>query len=158
MTPDPQAHSNRDPLTGERGAHPVATGLGASGGALAGAAFGAIGGPFGAAAGAVAGAIAGGLAGSLAGEVVNPSIEEGYWREHYKREPYYNNEAHDFSDYGPAYRMGIEARSRRTDSFDLLEPYLQARWEEVKGSSRLSWEHARQASRAAWERLGRYAD
>lgn len=156
MASEQHDHSNRDPLTGQSGAHPVATGLGAGGGALAGAAFGAIGGPFGAAAGAVAGAIAGGLAGSLAGEVVNPSIEENYWRENFRREPYYRSE-HDFSDYGPAYRLGIEARSRRAESFEVIEPYLQAHWEAMKGSSRLSWEHARDAARAAWERLGRYA-
>lgn len=150
-------HLNRDPLTGQPGAHPIGTGLGAGGGALAGATFGAMGGPFGAAAGAVAGAIAGGLAGSFAGEVVNPSIEEAYWRDNYQREPYYDNK-HDFTDYGPAYRAGIEARSRRVESFEAVEPELQARWESIKGQSRLSWEHAKHASRAAWDRLGRYVD
>jgi hypothetical protein len=151
-------HLNRDPLTGEPGAHPIGTGLGAGGGAVAGAAFGAMGGPFGAVAGAVAGAIAGGLAGSIAGEAVNPSVEEEYWREHYVHEPYYNAD-HDYTDYGPAYRSGIDARARAgEDSFEAVEPHLQARWDTVKGSSRLTWEHARHASRAAWDRLDRYAD
>lgn len=147
-------HLHRDPLTGEPGAHPVGTGLGAAGGALAGAAFGAMGGPFGAAAGAIAGALAGGMAGSMAGEAANPSVEEAYWEDAYTREPYYNAD-HDYTDYGPAYRAGIDARSTAGDtSFEAVEPGLQAQWDSLKGSSRLSWDHARHASRAAWERMG----
>ena len=70
---------NLDPITDEHGAHPVGTGLGATGGALAGAATGAIGGPIGAAVGGVAGAVVGGLAGKVAGEAVNPTAgETGY--------------------------------------------------------------------------------
>ena len=38
---------NRDPITGAPGAHPVDTGLGATGGALAGAAAGSLAGPVG---------------------------------------------------------------------------------------------------------------
>lgn len=147
-------HLHRDPLTGEPGAHPVGTGLGAAGGALAGAAFGAMGGPIGAAAGAIAGALAGGMAGSVAGEAANPSVEESHWREAHTQEPYYQS-GYDFTDYGPAYRAGLEARGRSdADTFDAVEPELQARWDDLKGSSRLSWEHARHASRAAWDRVG----
>ncbi len=39
---------NADPITGEPGAHPVGTGLGAVGGAATGATVGALGGPVGA--------------------------------------------------------------------------------------------------------------
>ncbi|RYX98120.1 MAG: hypothetical protein EOO28_00880 [Comamonadaceae bacterium] len=151
-----QAEDNlhRDPITGEPGAHPVGTGLGAAGGAVAGAAFGAIGGPLGAAAGAVVGALAGGLAGSAAGEAVNPSAEEDYWRGAYVNEPYYDA-AHPYTydDYGPAYRAGIDARRNQEGDFAAVEPGLQARWDAVKGDSRLQWDHARHATRAAWDRL-----
>ena len=45
---------NRDPITGAPGAHPVGTGLGATGGALAGAAAGSLAGPVGTVVGLVA--------------------------------------------------------------------------------------------------------
>ncbi|MDO9405781.1 MAG: hypothetical protein Q7T87_17250 [Polaromonas sp.] len=154
MKTQPEDHLNRDPITGEPGAHPLGTGLGATGGAVAGAAFGAIGGPIGAAAGAVVGALAGGMAGSAAGEAINPSAEEDYWRGAYVNEPYYDA-AHNFDDYGPAYRAGIEARRQQSGEFDAIEPVLQQRWESMRGESRLGWEHARHASRAAWNRLDR---
>ena len=54
---------NLDPITDEPGAHPVGTGIGATGGAVAGAAAGLAGGPIGAALGGVVGAVVGGLAG-----------------------------------------------------------------------------------------------
>ena len=63
--------ANRDPISGEPGAHPVGTGVGAAaGGAAAGAAGGLVGGPIGAAAGAVVGGVVGGLAGKSIAEVV----------------------------------------------------------------------------------------
>lgn len=149
----PEDHLHRDPITGEPGAHPLGTGLGAAGGALAGAAFGAMGGPLGAAAGAIAGALAGGMAGSVAGEAANPSVEDSYWRDVYTQEPYYAD-GRDYTDYGPAYRAGIDAHaSGPAESFDAVEPELRARWDSLKGDSRLEWDHARHASRAAWERL-----
>lgn len=67
---------NADPITGEPGAHPVGTGVGAAGGAVAGAAVGAIGGPVGAIVGGAVGAVVGGLAGKGAAEAVNPTEEE----------------------------------------------------------------------------------
>ena len=71
---------NADPITGEPGAHPVGTGLGAVGGAATGATVGALGGPVGAVVGGAVGAVVGGLAGKGAAEVVNPTEEEAYWR------------------------------------------------------------------------------
>ena len=53
---------NADPITGEPGAHPVGTGLGAVGGAATGATVGALGGPVGAVVGGAVGAVVGGLA------------------------------------------------------------------------------------------------
>src|SRR5581483_2346954 len=88
-----EADCNRDPLSGEVGAHPVGTGVGAAAGGGAagvalgagaaalsatatGAAIGAAAGPIGAVAGAVAGSIAGGLIGKRVAESVHPTIPE----------------------------------------------------------------------------------
>src|SRR5437868_6392595 len=81
--------SNRDPITGAPGAHPVGTGLGAAaGGAATGAAIGSVAGPAGTAAGIVAGAVVGGLAGKGIAEKIDPTAEEAYWRENYRTRDY----------------------------------------------------------------------
>ena len=58
-----RADANRDPITGEPGAHPIGTGAGAAAGGATGATVGAIGGPVGAVIGGAVGAVVGGLAG-----------------------------------------------------------------------------------------------
>src|SRR4026209_2910603 len=89
---DPTPDSNRDPLTGEKGSHPIGVAAGGTGGAVAGAAIGgAVGGPIGAAVGAAVGAVAGGLAGKGLAEVLDPTVEDKYWREEYKNRPYYKS-------------------------------------------------------------------
>src|SRR4051794_28124040 len=104
--------ANRDPISGEPGAHPVGTGLGAAaGGAAAGAAGGAMAGPVGAAVGAVVGAVAGGLAGKEVAESIDPTVEDAYWRENYASRPYYD-QGMTYDDYGPAYRYGWESRGQ----------------------------------------------
>ena len=102
---------NRDPISGAPGAHPIGTGVGATGGAIAGAGIGAVGGPVGMAVGGAIGAVVGGLGGKAAGEAVNPTAEEAYWRENYSREPYYE-QGRTFDDYAPAYRLGLTGRTR----------------------------------------------
>ncbi|CAN5487748.1 hypothetical protein BH09PSE5_BH09PSE5_37720 [soil metagenome] len=73
QAPDVDAE-NRDPISGEPGAHPVGTGLGAAaGGMAAGAAVGTMAGPVGTAIGAAVGAIVGGLAGKGVAEKVDPT-------------------------------------------------------------------------------------
>ena len=143
---------NRDPITDEPGAHPVGTGIGATGGAVAGAAAGAIGGPLGVAVGGVVGAVVGGLAGKAAAEAINPTAEEDHWRENYTREPYYE-QGRSFDDYGPAYRYGVDSRTRHEGDWDSAEPRLASGWESNRGASSLDWDRARPASRAAWERV-----
>jgi len=81
--------ANRDPLTGEAGAHPVGTGIGAAaGGMAAGAAVGTVAGPVGTVVGAAVGAVLGGLAGKAVGEAFDPTREDAYWRDQHKREAY----------------------------------------------------------------------
>ena len=149
-TPD----ANRDPITGEPGAHPVGAGLGAvAGGAAAGAAGGAVAGPVGMAVGAVIGGVAGGLAGKGVAESIDPTAEDAYWRENHVSRPYYHAN-HTYDDYGPAYRYGWESRSRHPGKrFDDVESDLENGWDKVKAQSRLGWDHAKHATRDAWDRV-----
>ncbi|MGJ7512131.1 ferritin-like domain-containing protein [Variovorax sp. GT1P44] len=142
---------NRDPITGAPGAHPVGTGLGATGGALAGAAAGSLAGPIGTVVGLVAGAVAGGLGGKAAAESVNPTAEETYWRENFSKETYYDA-GRPYEDYAPAYEAGWSARGTRDTDFETAEPVLASEWESRRGASSLAWSDARPAAQAAWDR------
>ena len=83
---------NLDPITGEPGAHPVGTGLGALAcGAAAGAAVGTVVGPLGTAVGAAVGAIVGGMAGKAVAEAVDPTAEHAYWEAEHPRQPYHKD-------------------------------------------------------------------
>ena len=149
--------ANADPITGEPGAHPVGTGLGAAAAGAAGATIGAAGGPVGAAVGAVVGAIAGGLAGKGAAELIDPTAENAYWEKKYRDEPYYEA-GREYADYEPAYRTGYQSYATHGvwgRSFDEVEPDVRRSYESVKGKSDLGWEKAKLASRAAWDRIER---
>ena len=148
--------SNRDPITGAPGAHPVGVGVGAAaGGIAAGAAAGTLAaGPVGTAVGAAVGAVVGGLGGKAVAEHYDPTVEEQYWRSNFDREPYYRRGS-SFDDYAPAYRIGGEARGRYGDrSFDDVEDDLAREYRAARGESRLEWDDARDATRAAWMRVG----
>jgi hypothetical protein len=145
--------ANRDPITKEPGAHPMGTAAGSGAGAMAGAAIGSVAGPAGTLVGGAVGAVAGGLAGHGAAEKVNPTVEEGYWRDNYTTRPYINR-SYTYDDYSPAYRYGWETRPRYTGRrFDEVETDLSRNWETTKGKSRLKWEEAKHAVRDAWDRL-----
>ena len=146
--------ANRDPISGEPGAHPVGAGVGAAaGGAAAGAAGGMVGGPIGAAVGAVVGGVAGGLAGKGIAESFDPTIEDAYWRENYASRPYYDP-ATSYDVIRPAYRHGWESRSKYAGrSFDEVESDLRRDWEATKSEARLGWDKAKFATRDAWHRI-----
>jgi phage tail tape-measure protein len=146
--------ANRDPITGAPGAHPVGTGIGAAaGGAAAGAAAGTVAGPAGTLAGAAVGAVVGGLAGKAVAEKIDPTVEDAYWRDNYRSQPYYKSE-YGYDDYAPAYRTGYNARAQNPDrDFEDVESDMEASYNKTKGSSRLGWDRARLASRAAWDRV-----
>jgi hypothetical protein len=148
--------SNRDPLTGASGAHPAGVAAGAAGGAAAGAAVGSLVGPVGAAVGAAAGGLAGGLVGKGAAEVVNPTIEDAYWRENYYRAAYVDA-SRGYEYYQPAYRFGWESYSQFGErSFDKVDDQLAREWERRRGESPLDWQEARDAARDAWDRVARH--
>src|SRR5687768_6538499 len=147
---DPTPDANRDPITKEPGSHAIGTAGGAGAGAAAGAAIGSVAGPAGALVGGAIGAVVGGKAGHNVGEKVNPTVEEGYWRENYGSRPYVNK-TYSFDDYVPAYRTGWESRARYADRrFDEVESDLGRDWDRMKGKSRLKWEEAKAAARDAW--------
>ena len=151
---DERKDANRDPISGAPGSHPVGTGLGAAaGGVAAGAAAGSVAGPIGTAVGAAIGAVAGGLAGKGIAEMIDPTVEEAYWRETYSSRPYVNNGA-SFDDYGPAYMYGVENYPRYAGrSFDEVEPELGREWQRAKGKSSLTWDNAKHATRDSWQRM-----
>ncbi len=153
--------TNRDPITDAPGAHPIGTGIGAAiGGAAAamgtgaaiGAATGTVVGPVGTVIGAAVGAIVGGLAGKGVAEMIDPTVEETYWRENYTSRPYVDGASYD--DYGPAYKYGVSSYSKHAGrSFDEVENDLSRDWNSVRGNSRLDWNRAKPASRDAWDRV-----
>jgi hypothetical protein len=144
---------NRDPVTGEPGAHPVGTGVGAATGGTVGAVIGgAVGGPLGAMVGAAVGGVAGGLAGKGISESVNPTEEDAFWRDHYSTRPYASGRSYD--ELQPAYRYGWEARTRYEDrNWNDVESDLERDWTQRHGTSGLAWNDARHASRDAWDRI-----
>lgn len=156
-----EGSANLDPITDAPGAHPIGTGVGAAlGGAAAavatgavmGAATGTVVGPVGTVIGAAIGAVVGGLAGKGVAEVIDPTVEEAYWRENFTTRPYINGAS--FDDFGPAYGYGVDARTRYPgQSFDDVETNLARDWNTARGRSKLDWAGARVASRDAWDRL-----
>lgn len=152
---DPNPDANRDPLTGAPGSHPVGTAAGAVAGAVAaGAAAGTVAaGPLGTAVGAALGAIAGGLAGKGIAELIDPTVEDRYWKDNYSSRPYVPSGA-SYNDYGPAYRYGYETYPKyHGRMFDDVEPDLSRDWERFKGTSRLTWNEAKYATRDSFQRV-----
>jgi uncharacterized protein (TIGR02271 family) len=148
--------ANRDPISGETGAHPVGTGVGAAGAGAIGAAIGGVvGGPIGAVVGSVIGSVAGGLVGKGAAEAINPTQEEEYWETNYASRPYVEPDR-TYDDYKPAYRTGYEAYNRHADTdktYEEVEPELQSEYEKNYATSSLPWEKAKDATRDAWVKL-----
>jgi hypothetical protein len=150
--------SNRDPVTGAIGSHPVGTGVGAvaggvAGAATAGAVAGTAAGPVGTVVGAAVGAVIGGLAGKGVAELVDPTAEEAYWRENFNTRPYVPGHA-TFDDYGPAYRFGVDSYGRYDGgAFDDVESEMSRDWDRAKGTSALRWNEAKHAANDAWQRV-----
>lgn len=148
------ADANRDPITGQPGAHPVGTGIGAAAAGTIGTAIGAPAGPIGAAIGAVVGSVVGGLIGKGTAETFDPTVEDTYWRDNYKSRPYVKPD-YTYDDYQPAYRTGYEGFNRYNTTgknFNELEPDLQRDYETNYSTSRVGWNDARNAAQDAWDR------
>lgn len=144
--------ANRDPITGAPGSHPVGTGVGAAGGGAAGAAIGAVGGPVGALIGGTIGAIAGGAAGHAVGERMDPTYDDGTFRQHHRTAEWGGDEA-SYDRYQPAYQYGWTARRRTLGTnWDEWDGKMEQEWNAMPDRGDLSWEEARPAARSAWDR------
>jgi hypothetical protein len=115
--------------------------------------MGAAAGPVGIAAGAGIGAVVGALAGKGIAQAVNPTTEDAYWENEYKKRDYVEPNA-GYDNYGPAYRYGVDAYSRfEGRPFDQIEPQLGSDWNTARDKSTLEWDKARHATRDAYDRL-----
>lgn len=148
---------HRDPLSGEPGAHPIGTGVGATiGGVVAGAALGSVVGPAGTVIGMAIAATLGGLAGKGVAENIDPTAEDAYWQREYRNRPYVEPDA-TYDSYGPAYAYGVSAYSRYEGRhFESVEPELQQDWEAIRGGADLPWVRARPAVKDAWQRMSEF--
>ena len=135
--------------------HPVGIAAGGVVGAAAAAAVaGSVAGPVGAVAGAVVGAAIGALGGTAFAALVDPDLEDAYWREAHASDPARTREGLSYEqDYGPAYRYGVDVFSAHPDRhFNELEAQLSEGWARARGESRLDWEQARLPTLDAWQR------
>lgn len=143
--------TNADAISGEHGAHPLGVAAGAAAGAVVGAVMGGVGGPVGVMAGAAAGGLAGGIAGKGLGEVLNPSLEDEYWKENFVTRTYYIAKM-TYDHYRPAYRLGWESIARYPGrKWDEVENDLMRDW--LATEPKLEWSKAKPATRDAWERV-----
>ena len=153
VEPD-QNDANRDAISGEPGAHPVGTGVGAaSAGTVATVVGAVVGGPVGGVVGAVVGSVIGGLAGKSTAESINPTFEDNHWRENFSSRSYVDPSL-KYEDYQPAYRVGYEGYDHYANtghSYDDIEPKLKRDYEK-QDTTGMAWEKAKHAVRDAWER------
>ncbi|MEQ1757308.1 MAG: hypothetical protein ABL986_03245 [Vicinamibacterales bacterium] len=135
--------------------HPVAEGAGAAGGTVAGMAIGAaVGGPIGAVVGAAIGAVAGGAAGHGIAVAFDPKVEDAYWRDNYRSQPYVKP-TYGYDEYREAYLYGGQARARAAGTFDETSDDLERGWDTSKRDSRLAWDEAKDAIRDGWHHVER---
>jgi hypothetical protein len=86
---------------------------------------------------------------------VNPTEEERYWRENYKKRPYYQS-SRDYDHYGPAYQYGWESACRTEyceRRFEDVESDLAENWTRYRGAARTEWKDVRDATRDAFGRV-----
>lgn len=134
--------------------HVVGAGAGAVAGGATGAAIGAaVAGLIGLTVGAVAGGAIGAVLGDRAAEAADRREDLGHFEQIYREMPYFVD-GHDWSDYAPAYRYGLETyRTRGGQPFADAEAALEADWARARDASRLGWLHARSAVEHAWRSL-----
>lgn len=158
MSDEKDVHHNLDPISGEKGAHPLGTGIGAALGGAAGlagtVAAATVLGPAGVVVGAAVGAVAGGWVGKGAAEAVNPTEDDSSFRQALTSQPWFED-GDSWADYEPACRVGREGRSRFTSlRFEEVERDLEQDYMNGEGRFGIPWEKARHAARAAWDRAG----
>lgn len=99
-------------------------------------------------------AVSTGTGGLAAGEDLDPVAEGDYWRENFRRRPYYEARK-EYSDYEPSYRYGWERAGQseyRNRGFEEVELDLKRDWEASNSERLAAWEDARDPARDAFER------
>ena len=135
--------------------HILGAGSAALAGGAAGAALGAVmAGPAGLAVGAAAGGALGAVLGNQASEQADGNSDLGHFEQIYWKMPYYT-EGHDWHDYAPAYRYGLDSwQQNRGHALAEVESRLQGGWESAQRfGSRLEWRQARPAVEHAWQSM-----
>lgn len=104
--------------------------------------------------GAGIGAAAGAMSGKLIADLVDPQLEEAFWRKNWSDRKYIDGGFTYDQDWGPAYRYGVEAYRRYPgQDYEQIQPQLASGWGDARGNSRLEGEQARHASQDAWQRV-----
>lgn len=108
-----------------------------------------------------AGVIAGVFGPVEKNEIINPDVEDAFWREQHPVAPYAIGEPYE--DYESAYRAGYEAYAENPGkSFADAETDIRKKYESMKQYESmkplLPWKKARPAAQAAWSRIAARPD
>lgn len=98
-----------------------------------------------------------GTGGLAAGEDLDPVAEGDYWRENFRRSPYYDA-SRPYEHHEASYQLGWESGSgdgHEGRSFDEVESELEETWDARRNSESPRWEQIREAARDAFGRARR---
>ena len=100
-----------------------------------------------------------GTGGLAAGEDLDPVAEGDYWRENFRRRPYYEA-GKPYEHYEPGYQLGWESAGEFEGmTFDQVEGELEETWDSTRSEEGPQWEQIRDATRDAFHRArGRNED
>jgi len=135
--------------------HIVGAGSAGLAAGAAGAAIGAVvAGPPGMAVGGIVGVALGATAGDRIAEARDRRENLGHFQQIFQSMPYYVA-GHDWHDYEPAYRFGLDSYSSHgAQPFAQVQSTLEGHWEaNARYGSRLAWHEARPAVEHAWRSL-----
>ena len=135
--------------------HIVGAGSAGLAAGAAGAAIGAVvAGPPGMAVGGIVGVALGATAGDRIAEARDRRENLGHFQQIFQSMPYYVA-GHDWHDYEPAYRFGLDSYSSHgAQQFPQVQSTLEGHWEaNARYGSRLTWIEARPAVEHAWRSL-----
>lgn len=95
-----------------------------------------------------------GTGGLAAGEDLDEVAEGDYWRQNFRRQPYFQAGT-PYEHYEPGFRYGWQSAlsdDHAGREFDDVESELERSWDALHGENAQDWEEARSAARDAWER------
>src|SRR4029453_16842023 len=98
-----------------------------------------------------------GTGGLAAGEDLDEVAEGAYWRQNFRRRPYYQPGT-PYEHYEPGYRYGWQNAldtAYEGREFDDVESELERSWDARHGENRQEWDQAREGGRGAWHRARR---